>query len=118
MGLLLYVLASILWIPLTIINLVLVLIKYLKTQSFLKVIDGFFLSTAVDIDKFGNRNFRTLFNATLKKSNGIAFGKMDETISSVLGKNQRDNTLSKTGKILANLLDWIDTDHCKKSIKD
>ena len=43
---------------------------------------------------------------------------MEETISSVLGKNQRDNTLSFAGKVLVFILDTIDKNHCKKSIKE
>lgn len=39
-------------------------------------------------------------------------------ISSVLGKNQRDKTLSSTGKVLAGILDFIDKDHCKESIEE
>lgn len=46
------------------------------------------------------------------------FGDFRETISSVLGKNQRDGTLSKKGEILVSILDFIDKDHCKKSINN
>ena len=35
-----------------------------------------------------------------------------------LGKNQRDNTLSFAGKVLVFILDTIDKNHCKKSIKE
>lgn len=41
---------------------------------------------------------------------------MSETISGVLGKNERDNTLSKTGKILVWILNKLDKNHCFKSI--
>ena len=46
------------------------------------------------------------------------FGAFEETISSVLGKNQRAGTLSSCGKMLAGLLDKIDEGHCIKSIID
>ena len=65
-----------------------------------------------------NREFRTLWNKTLKKENGYKFGAEDETISSALGKNQRDNTLTKTGKKLVWILDKIDKNHCIKSINN
>lgn len=78
---------------------------------------GYFKSSAVNLDRFGNSEFRTLFNLTLKKKEGYKFGNMEETISSVLGKNQRDNTLSFAGKVLVFILDTIEKNHCKKSIK-
>lgn len=34
-----------------------------------------------------------------------------------VSKNQRDNTLSFAGKVLVFILDTIDKNHCKKSIK-
>lgn len=68
------------------------------------------------MDKFGNREFRTLWNKTLIKKNGYQFGDIRETISSALGKNERDNTLSNTGKCLVWILNVIDKNHCKKSI--
>jgi hypothetical protein len=50
--------------------------------------------------------------------NGYEFGDVRETISSALGKNQRDGTLSKFGKGICFVLDEIDKNHCKKSIKE
>ena len=49
--------------------------------------------------------------------NGYKFGNVNETISSALGKNQRDKTLSWFGKIICLILDTIDENHCKKSIQ-
>lgn len=79
-------------------------------------INGFFHETAIDIDRFGNRNFRTLLNMTLQK-NGYEFGDINETISSALGKNKRDKTLTKTGLVVCSILDSLDEDHCIKSIQ-
>ena len=114
MGILLYFVAIILYLPLTVINTILVLNKY--GWKF-KTIDDYFYQTAVDIDKFANRNFRTLWNETLQK-NGYQFGDERETVSSALGKNKRDNTLTKTGMIVCNILDRLDENHCIKSIKE
>jgi hypothetical protein len=114
MGILLYFVAIILYLPLTIINTILVLNKY--GWKF-KTIDDYFFQTAVDIDKFANRNFRTLWNETLQK-NGYQFGDERETVSSALGKNKRDGTLTQTGKILCDILDRLDENHCIKSIKE
>ena len=114
MGILLYFVAIILYVPLTIINTILVLSKY--GWKF-KTIDNYFYQTAVDIDRFANRNFRTLWNETLQR-NGYQFGDERETVSSALGKNKRDNTLTQTGKILCFILDRLDENHCIKSIKE
>lgn len=106
----LYLIAYILFLPLSLINYYFVVIIKDKSSK------GYFRTLAVNIDRFGNREFRTLFNATLKKEEGYNFGNFEETISSVLGKNQRDKTLSKTGKTLVWILNKIDKNHCEKSI--
>ena len=110
MGFILFIIASILWLPLTFLNWLIVAFKNGLSNDY-------FMQTAIDIDRFGNRNFRTLFNTTLQK-NGYLFGDVRETISSVLGKNQRDGTLSGFGVKFCKLLDWLDKEHCKKSIKE
>ena len=109
MGILLYIIASILWIVLTPINWVIVTFKHGLSNEYFK-------ETAVDIDKFGNRNFRTFLNATMRIKDGYAFGNVNETISSALGKNQRDKTLSWFGITICFILDWFDKNHCKNSI--
>ena len=113
-GLILFLIAIFLFLPLTGINIVLVLIKNPTWKS----LDEYFFQTALDIDRFGNRNFRTLLNNSLIKDSIHKFGDPRETISSVLGKNERDETLTVTGVLLVKLLNAIDKDHCKKSIKE
>jgi 8-oxo-dGTP diphosphatase len=81
-----------------------------------KRLDQQFLSIATSIDASGNVVCKDLFNLLLIKKGGYEFGKRKETISSVLGKNQRDGMLTNTGKAVAFILDKIDTDHCLKSI--
>jgi hypothetical protein len=83
-----------------------------------KRLDQQFLSIATSIDTSGNVVCKDLFNVCLRKKNGYEFGKRKETISSVLGKNQRDKTLTFTGKCVAFILDKIDNNHCAKSIDD
>jgi len=106
MEFILFVVAIIVFLPLSVINYFLV-----KDKS------GYFKETAIDIDRFGNRNFRTLLNRTLQ-NNGYKFGDERETISSALGKNKRDKTLTKTGRVLCDILDFLDKNHCIKSIKE
>jgi hypothetical protein len=117
LGLFLYVIATILFLPLTILNIICVLWKNVKAKGFFNVIQDYFFQGAIDIDKFGNHNFRTLFNVILRKRNGYVFGFPDETISSVLGKNQAKGTLSWVGISVAFILDSLDKNHCKKSIR-
>jgi hypothetical protein len=81
-----------------------------------KRLDDQFLSIATSIDASANVVCKDLFNLILIKKGGYEFGKRKETISSVLGKNQRDNTLTGIGKSVAFVLDKIDQDHCAKSI--
>ena len=111
MNLLLFLVAWILIPPLTIWNLIVV---YQKNGS----VQGYFRSTALSIDIWANFEFRTLWNDKLRIDGGYEFGRQDETISSALGKNERDKTLSKTGKILVKILDFFDENHCQNSIKE
>jgi len=106
MGFLLFIISWILILPLTIINYIIIWDR------------GYFRDTALSLDKFANREYRTLWNKVLRKQSGYEFGVVNETISSALGKNQRDGTLTTTGKVLCFILDTIDKDHCRKSINN
>ena len=101
----LFIIAYILYLPLTIVNWL-----FVNDKS------GYFKSSAINLDKFGNREFRTLFNKTLINDKGHRFGNIEETISSVLGKNQLTDTLTNSGKLLVWILDKIENDHALKSI--
>jgi len=118
LGFLLFFVAVALYVPMTLINIPFVMWIKRKKRSFIKVLSGYFLDEAVSIDIHANRSIRALWNTTMRKSSGYHFGREGETISSALGKNQRDKTLSFMGKLLAGLLDFLDKDHCKKSIKE
>ena len=111
MNLLLFLFAWILIPPLTVWNLIIVNRKYGNTK-------GYFRSTALSLDIWANFELRTLWNTKLRINGGYEFGKIGETISSALGKNERDKTLSKTGKLLVKILDFFDENHCKKSIRE
>jgi len=107
MGVILFLVAYLLFLPLTIFNALNVRKK------------GYFLDTAINIDRFGNREFRFSLNKYLiKKNSPFKFGNINETISSVLGKNQRDGTLSWFGNCICFILDKSDKNHCKKSINN
>jgi hypothetical protein len=77
--------------------------------------DGYFRSTALNLDIWGNVEFRTFWNNHLIKNKiPNPFGLQGETISSVLGKNILTNNLTRQGKLLV----WILTEkHCLDAIK-
>ncbi|PIF32990.1 hypothetical protein CLU81_3560 [Flavobacterium sp. 9] len=89
---LLYLIAYALYLPLSLINFALV------------ASPGYFRDSAITIDKLANREFRTLWNKTLILPDGYQFGNINETISGVLGKNIKQNKLSKIGKVLVYIL--------------
>jgi hypothetical protein len=124
MGFILYLIATVLFLPLTILNIICVLWKYAKTKGFFATVNGYFLHGALDIDVFSNHNFKTLWNAILRKPGGYSFGVLGETISSALGKNQRDKTLSLVGWLVVYVLwacdyqYWKTGGHCINSINN
>lgn len=66
---------------------------------------GYWRQTAINIDKFGNREFRALWNRTLIKPTSLhKFGKETETISEVLGHNYVDESLTTYGELTVFLL--------------
>ena len=101
----LLILAWILFLPLSIINYFCV-----KNKR------GYFKQSALNLDKYGNREFRAFFNKFFRTENGYLFGNERETISSALGKNERNGTLSKCGKVMVFILNKLDKNHCKNSI--
>ena len=106
-GFILFIIALILIFFLTIVNY-----WYVETKK------GYFKSTARNLDIFANREFRAFWNSVLIEVGSYQFGKEGETLSSVLGKNQRDGTLTKVGLTLVFVLDKIDPNHCLNSIDE
>ena len=93
------------------------IIKYLLTGN-KRELKVWFYRSAREIDVFANVVGSDLFNAIFIVDQGYKFGNPKETISSVLGKNQRDKTLSLTGDGLRRILDLIDENHCLNSINN
>lgn len=91
------------------------ILKYLFTGN-KRMLSVWFYRTARAIDVFANVNGSEFFDAIFIINGGYKFGNPKETISSVIGKNQRDKTLSIAGKVLRYMLDKIDQDHCLNSI--
>jgi hypothetical protein len=78
---------------------------------------GYWFKMAISFDQLGNVALSRLFNDLLIKPNRDLFGKEDETISSVLGKNKLNGTLKPLGKALVWILDTLDENHSIKSIE-
>lgn len=78
----------------------------------------YFLTSAIAVDQLGNVMCQDLFNSLLIKDDSTPFGNEDETISSVLGKNQVKNNLTKIGRCLNWLLNLLDPNHSIDSIED
>ena len=102
-GVILFIFAYILFLPLTIINY-----WYVSDKK------RYFKSSALNIDKFANREFRTLWNKILITDNGYKFGNIEESISEVLGRNYLKGTLTKKGYKLVCLLT---IKHCLDSLQ-
>ena len=97
-------------------TIALILIFLMTIVNFFEVKnkEGYFRSTALNLDIWANVEFRTFWNNHLIKEKTIhPFGLQGETISSVLGKNILIYNLTNTGKVLV----WILTKkHCVDAI--
>ena len=116
MNFILVILAKLLYLTVEPINFFYVI--FVKKKFSWKRLNGYFREEAVAIDRFGNYQYHSLFNTWFVKENGYKHGNINETISSVLGKNQRDETLTKFGMLITKILDRMDENHCKKSINE
>ena len=101
-------------------------IKHLTKSERRKEMAEYDRREAMALDGFAGENYRTFWNRYLKKENGYKFGVHGEMISSALGKNEHDKTLSEKGKgklsswfygvMLVKILNKLDKDHCKNAI--
>lgn len=120
-GVILFMLSSFLAIVLLPIGVVFGLIVafyHFHIGTGLKNADKKLIVLATAIDKYGNVVCAELFNAILiTKESTYLFGKIEQTISMVIGYNLINGTLSKAGKKLNNILSLFDKDHSLKAIK-
>ena len=84
---------------------------------FFKGRKDYFWRVALSIDQTGNVICGKLFDLTLRTKEGYGFGEVDRTISYALGRNKIKGTLTKTGKILDNLLETLDEEHTLNAVK-
>ena len=115
-NLILVILAKLLYLVFEPISFVYV--NFFKKKFNWRRLSGYFRDEAVAIDRFGNSQYRSLFNDWFVADGGYQHGNINETISSVLGKNQRDETLTKFGMLITKILNRMDENHCKESINE
>ena len=76
-----------------------------------------FLRAAYEVDVLANYLYAPMLNAYFIRRGGYHFGKYRETISSALGKNWTQGTLTTVGLGLVGLLNALDRSHCYRYIE-
>ncbi|MRJ09149.1 hypothetical protein EDL99_09800 [Ornithobacterium rhinotracheale] len=113
--------APVLVIALTPLNVAIVFAKDWRKKGFKKAFQGmagYFRESAYRWDCFGCSELRTLWNCTLKTKQGKEFGKRGLSLSSDLGMQEVDGTMSKTGAVLNCSLFLIERNHCRKAYEN
>lgn len=107
-------------VALTIVSVPLGLIYgliYTLLSTRLKGVGDYCLEIAIVVDQQGNVIMQYIFNHLwISGKDKYKFGDRNETISSVLGKNQVNGTLTTFGKFIVRVLDKIDPNHSLNSI--
>jgi len=104
-------------IPAIIITLFISFFNRKVGNGFLNI-SQYLREVALSIDQLGNVICSDLFDITLINKNGYKFGNPDETISGVIGKNQKLKTLTFIGKGLNKILNIIEKDHSINAIEE
>lgn len=104
------------FVPCMIYEMIRAVLRYQAT-GFAREVGKYFYGLALALDHFGNVAFdRQLSYLFLTDYYWHPFGNSWETVSSVLGKNKRTGNLNQFGSWMCAFLDWLDKDHCEKSI--
>ena len=114
-GLALLLISVVLFIITIPLGLLYGLIFKLITKS-ITGIGEFGLKIAISLDQLGNVSMQYLLNEIMIVKGGYKFGNRDETISSVIGKNEELDTLSNFGRFINKILNIIDPNHSLNSI--
>jgi len=121
MGFLLFIISILLTVLTVPLGMIYTVFKFIFKNKFVllfKISNGYFYKFALAIDQMGNVAMQDLFNDIFIKRSGYQFGNEDETISSVLGKNERLQSLSGLGKLIVRFLNFIDPNHALNSIEE
>ncbi len=117
MGVILFIISFLLVGLFTPIGMMFTIMRSLFTLN-IKPINDYYLKLAISLDRFGNVVMGGMFNFILINDTKHQFGDDRETISSVLGKNKINKSLSYFGRRLDALLNGLDEGHSVKSIKE
>jgi 8-oxo-dGTP diphosphatase len=77
----------------------------------------YFRNIAESLDQFGGVLAQDLFNQWMLRGDYYPFGNIDETPSSVIGKNKAMGTLTRAGKWLDKVLNRFDKNHSEDAIE-
>lgn len=114
MNLLLFLIAWLLFLPATLVNVIIVASKS-GTRGWVRALGGYFRESAVRLDRYGCGEFRATWNVIMITKDGIPFRADGNTISAYLGANQIKGTLRGFGRFIAWLLDKVDKGHCLRA---
>ena len=117
-NLIIFVFAPFTIVLLTPVNVILVFLIDWKRKGLKKAIIGitkYFRESAYRWDVFGCSELRTLWNCTLKTKEGKEFGKRGVSLSSDIGMQEVDGTMSRTGAVINCSLFLAERNHCRKA---
>ncbi|UOH77682.1 hypothetical protein MT996_05685 [Ornithobacterium rhinotracheale] len=120
-NLLIFIIAPVLVLALTPINVAIVFAKDCRKKGFKNAFKGmadYFRESAYRWDVFGCSELRALWNCALKTKQGKEFGKRGLSLSSDLGMQEVNGTMSRTGAVLNALLFLIERNHCRKAYEN
>ena len=124
MGIILALIALILFVIVFIIETIFSFFFRTKKRKWYKIVSAKMYRKAKLIDIFGNYLFPEFWNFVFsKKGKNYSYGRLGETLSSCTGKKKLENSLTKTGLILYYILyvidfpSWKYGGHCKRWIQ-
>jgi hypothetical protein len=87
-----------------------------KLNGVLSKLGDYFKHMAIVVDKLGNVVFGQLLNALWLRENTLQrkFGHSDDTVSHVMARQSMMNNLNKFGRIVYNIVNFLDPGHFKK----
>lgn len=114
-GLVLFIVALTITIPLSTLAIVYTVVKYFLIGR-ARDINNYFLNNAISVDMTGNAIVgKELINDVTSKKKTYRFGNKHQTASAIFGKNKRAKTLFGIDKKIADTLNAIEPNHVEKA---
>jgi hypothetical protein len=114
MGFILSYIAIVLFVIIYLLDEIIVMVINVRERKWFKTVSKRKYTKAFAIDVFANFLFPTTWTFLLSKKSGYKFGKLGETLSSVLGRKKIENSLNFFGKIIYYTLYAVDFSAWKK----